>query len=66
MSVCWADTKLMKAPLVDEYETEGDSLSDEDRAALDRSLRRGIEQADGGQLVDAEEVLAEFGLGAGD
>jgi hypothetical protein len=42
------------------YDPEGDALSDEDRAALHRSLRRGIAQADAGHLIDAEEVLAEL------
>ena len=38
----------------------GDSLSDEERAALHRSLRRGLAQADAGELIDADEVLAEL------
>ena len=42
------------------YDPTGDSLSDEDRAALHRSLRRGIAQADAGDLVDADDVLAEL------
>ena len=45
---------------VQTYDPTGDSLSDEDRAALHRSLRRGIAQADAGDLVDADDVLAEL------
>ncbi len=40
------------------YDREGDALEDGDRAALHRSLRRGIAEADAGQLVDADDVLA--------
>ena len=42
------------------YNSEGDTLNDEERAALHRSLLRGIAQADAGQLIDADEVLAEL------
>ena len=42
------------------YNPEGDDLNDEDRAALHRSLERGIAQADAGQLIDADEVLTEL------
>jgi hypothetical protein len=42
------------------YDPEGDTLSEEDREALHRSLQRGIAQADAGQLIDAEEVLGEL------
>lgn len=42
------------------YNSEGDALNDEGRAALHRSLLRGIAQADAGQLIDADEVLTEL------
>jgi len=42
------------------YNPEGDTLNDEERAALHRSLERGIAQADAGELIDADEVLAEL------
>ena len=42
------------------FDREGDRLDDEERAALHRSLQRGIAQADAGRLVDAEEALAEL------
>jgi hypothetical protein len=32
----------------------------EDLAALERALGRSLEQADGGELIDADEVLAEL------
>ena len=41
------------------HNSEGDALSDLDRAALHRSLQRGIKQADAGELIDADEVLSE-------
>ncbi len=40
--------------------SEGDSLSDEERAALHRALDRSVAQADAGELIDADEVLAEL------
>jgi hypothetical protein len=42
------------------YDREGDGLTDEDRAALHRSLLRGIAEADDGQLVDADDALADL------
>jgi hypothetical protein len=42
------------------YNSEGDTLNDEERAALHRSLLRGIAKADAGQLIDADEVIAEL------
>lgn len=42
------------------YDRAGDSLRDEDRTALHRSLLRGVEQADAGLLTDADTVLAEL------
>jgi len=41
-------------------DSSGDSLSDEERAALHRSIRRGLAQANAGDVVDADEVLAEL------
>ena len=40
--------------------SEGDTLSEEERAALHRALDRSIAQADAGQLIDADEMLAEL------
>ncbi len=42
------------------YNPEGDSLGDEERAALHRALDRSMAQADAGQLIDAEEVMDEL------
>jgi hypothetical protein len=41
-------------------EDEGDELDDEERAALHRSLARGIAELDRGEGVDAEVFLAEL------
>jgi predicted transcriptional regulator len=40
--------------------SDGDTLNAEERAALHRSLERGLAQADAGELVDADQVLAEL------
>jgi hypothetical protein len=42
------------------YNPEGDSLSDAQREKLHRALDRSLAQADAGQGVPAEEVLAEL------
>ncbi len=42
------------------YDVAADSMSDEERAALDRSLERGLAQADAGEMFEADEVLAEL------
>ena len=42
------------------HDPTDDSLDDEERAELHRSLERGIAQADAGELIDADEVLAEL------
>jgi len=42
------------------YDGEGDSLDGEERAALHRSLKRGLAQAQAGRLIDADDVLAEL------
>ena len=41
-------------------DSTGDSLSDGERADLHRSIRRGLEQANAGELIDADEILAEL------
>jgi predicted transcriptional regulator len=41
-------------------DSTGDTLSDEERAALHRSIRRGLVQAEAGELIDADDVLAEL------
>lgn len=38
----------------------GDTLSAAERTELHRSLERGIAQANAGELIDADEVLAEL------
>ena len=38
----------------------GDYLDDEERAELHRALEESIAEADAGQLIDAEDVLAEL------
>jgi hypothetical protein len=54
--------ELAEGMLVSVYlcNAEGDTLSDAERAALHRSLERSITQADAGELIDADEVLAEL------
>lgn len=42
------------------YDAAADAMSPEERAALDRALERSIAQADAGELIDADEVLAEL------
>jgi predicted transcriptional regulator len=37
-----------------------DAMSTEERAARDRALARGVAEADAGNLIDADEVLAAF------
>ena len=37
-----------------------DAMSDQEREALERSLARGVAQAKAGDLIDADEVLAEL------
>ena len=38
----------------------GDDLDDKERAALHRELEASIAEAEAGQLIDADEVLAEL------
>jgi hypothetical protein len=47
-------------PLDDVLACGGDYLDDEERAALHRALEKSIAEADAGQLIDADTVLAEL------
>jgi len=42
------------------YDAAADAMSHEERAALERALERSLAQADTGDLIDAEDVLAEL------
>jgi len=42
------------------YDVSTESMSADERAALDRSIERSIAQADAGELIDADDVLAEL------
>ena len=42
------------------YDAAADSMTAEERAALDRALERSLAQADAGELIEADEVLAEL------
>ena len=42
------------------YNASNDAMSAEERAALDSALERSTTQADAGELIDADEVLAEL------
>ena len=42
------------------HDAAADSMSTEERAALERALTRSIAQADAGDFIDADEVLAEL------
>lgn len=42
------------------YDAAADPMSTAERAALDRALEISIAQADAGELIDADEVLAEL------
>ena len=39
---------------------EGDNLDDAERALLHAAIREGLAEADAGQLVDADELLARL------
>ena len=41
-------------------DADDDDWDDDDRAALDESLRVSIEQMNDGQLIDGDEALAEL------
>jgi hypothetical protein len=45
------------------FSAQGDGLTDDDRAALHSSLRRGIAEADAGNLIEADVVLSELERG---
>jgi hypothetical protein len=47
-------------PLDEVLARGGDFLDDEERAALNRELEASIAEADSGQLIDADDVLAEL------
>jgi hypothetical protein len=47
-------------PLDEVLARGGDYLDDEERAELHRALEESIAQADAGQLIDADDVLAEL------
>jgi len=42
------------------YDASADDLPPQERAALGRALERGVAQADAGDLIDADVVLAEL------
>ena len=42
------------------YDASADSMNADERAELDRALELSIAQADAGELIDADEVLAEL------
>lgn len=42
------------------YDAAADSMTTEERAALERALEHSLAQADDGELIDADEVLAEL------
>lgn len=55
------ETTLPEGTVLDlVVDDEGDELDDEERAALHRSLRAGIEQARRGETRPASEILAEL------
>ena len=39
---------------------DGDVMIDEERGALERALERSLAQAEAGELIEADEVLAEL------
>ena len=39
---------------------EGDNLDEKDRALLRTAIREGVAEADDGQLIDADEFLADL------
>jgi len=42
------------------YDAAAESITAEERAALDRALERSLVQADAGELIEADAVLAEL------
>lgn len=43
-----------------DYDVVDEAMSAEERAARDRALARGVAEADAGDLIDADVVLAEL------
>ncbi len=42
------------------YDAAANAMSIKERAALERALERGLAQADAGDLIEADDVLAEL------
>ncbi len=42
------------------YDAAAESMSPTERAALEQALERSLAQADAGELIEADEVLAEL------
>jgi hypothetical protein len=42
------------------YDAAADAMSSEERAELERALERSLKQADAGDLIDADDVLADL------
>ena len=42
------------------YDASDDVMGAEERAALAKALERSVEQADAGELIEADEVLSEL------
>jgi hypothetical protein len=42
------------------YDAAADAMSATERAALDRALERSLSQADAGDFIEADDVLAEL------
>jgi hypothetical protein len=42
------------------YDAAVDAMSSQERAALERALERSLAQADAGDLIEADDVLAEL------
>jgi len=47
-------------PLEDVFLNGGDDLDDEERAALDESIREGIEDMEAGRTIDAKAAIAQL------
>jgi hypothetical protein len=53
-------TDLPEGEVVELVRADADERDDDDRAALDESLRVSIEQMNNGQLIDGDEALAKL------
>ena len=42
------------------YDVAADAMNGEERGALERALARSLAQADAGDLIEADEVMAEL------